>query len=270
MLIQRIGDLNNVGEPVRHGTCDDAGIRFYNTYSLQFDGVDEFVDCGNGASLSPEYNTPFTLSVVYRYPGGGGTYQTLTGKRRGAAGNRRGYSMLLRADLIRLYCALTSVSSTAEILVRYDNALIFDGNWHHLAFTYDGSGNANGVSVYFDGAPVVSTIQTNSLGTNTIVHNEPFQIGCSGDSGSEERHFVGDINCTSLIDGELAAAQIAEMWTSSKRQNLQATTMRGSLRGWWQMGNYRYSFPTVPDDSGNGNNGTMNNMEVADRITAAP
>ena len=43
----------------------------------------------------------------------------------------------------------------------------------------------------------------------------------------------------------------------------------GDLIGWWRMGDSA-TYPTIPDDSTNSNNGTMTNMSADDIVQDIP
>jgi hypothetical protein len=55
--------------------------------------------------------------------------------------------------------------------------LPLDGQWRHVFFTYDGSGNASGVKIYVDGRPVAMHIVSDTLGKATIRTQAPLQLG---------------------------------------------------------------------------------------------
>ena len=54
---------------------------------------------------------------------------------------------------------------------------IDDGNWHHIFFTYDGSGRAAGVKIYVNGALVPTRIVSDTLNHATIRTKAPMQLG---------------------------------------------------------------------------------------------
>jgi hypothetical protein len=52
-----------------------------------------------------------------------------------------------------------------------------DGRWRHIFFTYDGSGSACGIRIYVDGAPVKTTVASDTLARKTIRTPAPMQLG---------------------------------------------------------------------------------------------
>ena len=81
------------------------------------------------------------------------------------------------------------------------------GQWHHVAATYDGTGNPEGVKVYIDGAAV----ETQSVGgkklTGTMKTDAPFRIG--GRFGSSG--FKGQVDEIHIYDRNLKPEEIT--WT---------------------------------------------------------
>ena len=84
-----------------------------------------------------------------------------------------------------------------------------DGNWHHVAATYDGSSSAAGVKLYVDGAEDTEVIQEDTLGTHSILNTSPFTIG-SRDSGGVP--FNGDIDEVEVFNRVLSASEVQTLY----------------------------------------------------------
>jgi len=63
------------------------------------------------------------------------------------------------------------------IRVSASQPLPLDGYWKYIFFTYDGSGNASGVRIYVNGAPVETKIVSDTLAHSTIRNQAPMQLG---------------------------------------------------------------------------------------------
>ena len=72
-----------------------------------------------------------------------------------------------------------SEDKTPLIAVRVSTAdpLPLDGHWKHIFFTYDGSGEASGVKIYVNGAPVKTKVVADTLAHSTIRTSAPMQLG---------------------------------------------------------------------------------------------
>ena len=62
------------------------------------------------------------------------------------------------------YLGVTIAAGSAYVLDVYSNATINDGNWHHVAFTANGSGN----QLYIDGVAAARTFYTGSTSTTAF------------------------------------------------------------------------------------------------------
>ena len=90
-------------------------------------------------------------------------------------------------------------------------AHINDGNFHHVAMTYDGSGSAAGVKLYVDGVEDTEVLQQDTLGANLITNSSPFTIG-SRDSGGVP--FNGDIDELQVSDTPLSGSDILAIFNA--------------------------------------------------------
>ena len=70
----------------------------------------------------------------------------------------------------------------------------------------------------------------------------------------------------SLFDDALTEAQVQAIYNSGTPTDLSGESY---LLGWWRMGDGD-SHPTITDQSSNGNDGTMTNMDSADITTDVP
>jgi len=69
------------------------------------------------------------------------------------------------------------LTPTESIRISSVDRLPLDGDWKHLFFTYDGSGKASGVKIYWDGALVATQVVSDSLDGKTIRTQAPMQLG---------------------------------------------------------------------------------------------
>ena len=69
--------------------------------------------------------------------------------------------------------------TTPLIAIKVSTAepLPLDGHWRHIFFTYDGSGKAAGVKIFVNGAPVATTVVSDTLAQSTIRTEAPMQLG---------------------------------------------------------------------------------------------
>ena len=73
----------------------------------------------------------------------------------------------------------------------------------------------------------------------------------------------------SVFDAELTQANITELYNLGDPTDVLTSTPNANLIGWWRMGDGA-TFPTIPDDSTNSNDGTMIDMVASDIRANAP
>jgi Protein of unknown function (DUF1553)/Protein of unknown function (DUF1549)/Planctomycete cytochrome C/Concanavalin A-like lectin/glucanases superfamily len=69
--------------------------------------------------------------------------------------------------------------TTPEVSIKVSTTepLPVDGRFKHIFFTYDGSGRAEGVKIYINGAPAATTVVSDTLAGATIRSHTPLQLG---------------------------------------------------------------------------------------------
>jgi hypothetical protein len=103
------------------------------------------------------------------------------------------------------------------------NKPLFDGNWHHLAFTYDETGST--IKVYFDGAevPLPSGAAGNFAGlgklkltnaTNLVVGGWNKHAGISGPTDGWINGFTGKMDQFRLYGKALSASEVQALYNS--------------------------------------------------------
>ena len=95
---------------------------------------------------------------------------------------------------------------TSSRLTRNSSGVtVGDGEWHHVAVTYDGSRDIAGIKHYFDGVETAYGFNTDTLGANTATNNEPLRIG-----RGHGAYFDGDIDDVRVWNLVLTADEILD------------------------------------------------------------
>lgn len=243
--------LRNGTRAVPEIIAGGGGGGFTNTYSLDFDGIDDYVDTGitttgtNNVSTSCWINTTETFAY------------TLSRCAFGGSDNTFGANYTLG----RLGSAF---SSPNDMKVRVFNTLgstkLNDGNWHNIIYTYDYTSKE--VKVYVDGNTTPEISATVSLFTSKKI-----AIGWNGVTSSY--HFEGNIDECALWYSVLGASDVSAIYNSGTPTDLSDL----SPVGWYRMGDnatWDGSNWTLVDQGSGGNNGTSVNMTESDRVEDVP
>ena len=119
-----------------------------------------------------------------------------------------------------------------------------DGDWHHVAMTYEpGGSNAH---LYLDGVLYATT----TYGTVTPT-SEPLMIGDFDDDGSHPQNFPGDIADVRIWDDIRTAQEISD------NRSTDLTGNEAGLVGHWKLDEGQGT--TANDNSATANNGTLQN-----------
>lgn len=211
---------------------------FTNTKSIALDGVDDFVICGNDASLQP---SNFTICLWVKTDNNNSN-RTFIHNGAGAFGSSR-MGFLVQQSFGNYYFRIGNGSVNTTV---FNGGLIVD-TWQFLTLSYDGVNMKSYLNAVLQDTAAVSNI---TYGTDSTWN--PFYIGrTSGNS----QYFSGEIDEVSLFNSELSASDITSIYNSGVPNDLTSL----SPVSWWRCGDGDTS-PTLTDNGSGGNNGTMTNF----------
>jgi len=149
----------------------------------------------------------FTLAASVKRPASAPAGMIMS--KSGGAPHLRGWSLSLRSGSRQLEFILRRSQSNPNnrrLYVRTKPGLLADlSEWTHLAVTYDGSADANGVAFYVDGQLVPGYATTDNLeAADSTVNDRPFNIGGRNDAGS----YVGGIRDVAIWGRAVSASEI--------------------------------------------------------------
>ncbi len=241
-----------------------GGDSYKNVYSLDFDGVDDFVTMGDSNTFSFGDGTddsPFSYSFWIN-----AVDVTNSGLINKDASSNEEYHALISSGnrfRYRLYDNSTNGYIQAQINA---TANTWEGSWQHLVCTYDGSASASGITIYLNGSAPTQT--TSSNGEYTAMENTTAALNM-GRNERGSQYFDGKIDEVSLWNKELSEGEVTAIYNSGKPTDI---GKESGLLGWWRNGDKAGTsvYPTITDDSTNSNNGTMTNMASGDIVASVP
>ncbi len=247
----------HAGGVIKRFNIVDFGA-FTNTYSIDFDGVDDYVDISGSASVINEDLGSASMWVKLDTTGASITVFQ-------AAADTSNFIRLWYKDSDSTIRFQTKRGGTNNVTY-YAGGIEADGNWHHLALTWDSS--ANELKGYLDGVARGGTGTAAGSWSGSLAHVDIGKLATADSS-----YWVGNIDEVGIWDSVLTAAEITEIYNSGTPLSLLKDSgdysSSGDLIGWWRMGDSA-TYPTIPDDSTNSNNGTMTNMSADDIVQDIP
>ena len=222
----------------------------YSPYALDFDGINDYLDCGNNNSL--QATTALSISAWIKYTSDTAYFRFIVSRRDSANTNYQFYLLNTTGGSKQLrFVSSGGLNSTGSVTVN---------NWHHVAVTANG-GN---ISFYIDGQPAgTGTI----AGINSLADKD-FIIGNIPVAGVFE--FPGSISNVAFWNTALTSTQVTEIYNEGVPGNLHNFSGTAPV-SWWQLGS-NSSFNTnwtCLDEIGTNNAvsaGSMTNDDIVDGV----
>ena len=209
---------------------------FSNTQSIELDGIDDYVACGNGASL--QITGALTISAWVKMSSTSGQSQDcLISKDNGSS--QRSYTLWGKTSFSSSPIAYIWNGGTNYSVQATTN--IEDDNWHHVMLVYIPS---TSLSIYVDGT--LENTNTTSIPSSINNANTNINIGRFGN---------GTFALTGNID-EVAVWNSDQSSIASAIGSSPVDLSSYSPVSWWRF----EGTGTTATDSGSGaNNGTLTN-----------
>jgi hypothetical protein len=202
---------------------DSAGSSFENLYSMAFDGVDDYIDCGNISALNGVTEATW---MGWFNRGGSGSYYIFGTWGTGATTKQ--FTALQTASTMTVYMANSGGTQKGMNLINYSFST---STWYHLAFVYNEAeaSNADKMKVYVNGALQTNTISGSAL-TSLNSSIASFEIGKLG--GYTANKFNGKIDEVAIFTSALSPSDISAIYNSGVPDDLTSY----SPTAWYRMG----------------------------------
>ena len=222
----------------------------FSRKSIELDGVDDFVNCGNQSNLNFSADDAFSLSVWFKK----GTQTGFAGsllRKQEPSGLFSGYNMYILDD--KVHFRLREDGSRFHQII--DNNTHPLNTWVHYVATYDGSrtGSGGGLNLYKNGTLLTNVTRSGNFSSGTGQSNEILGIGGDTSLG----YLNGNIDEVAIWDSELSASDVTAIYNSGVPNDISSL----SPLSWWRCGDGDTS-PTLTDNGSGGNNGTMTNFST--------
>lgn len=207
-----------------------------NTYSMQFDGVNDYIDLGN--ILNFERTDAFSISA-WCYFDATGTMSIFSKLENTAP--FRGYSLFQSSTSVLNFYLTNDNSPSNRIAVYANLPSPTTSAWKHIIVTYDGSSNASGVNFYVNGSVLSKTISIDTLSA-TIITSTNANIGAR--AGASE-FFNGKIDEVAIWNTALSSDAVQEIYDATNNNTGKALdlntdsgnyTNSSSLQYWNRLG----------------------------------
>ena len=241
-----------------------GGTSFASTKSFTFDTNTDFISMGDVLDISNDGTQAFSFSAWFKTTDT--ATQVLIGKQLNTT-PFNGYNISLKNNKINFFLGTTSLNARIQGSSPTLTS-ITDGNWHHVAVTYDGSQAISGFKIYFDNASqsITTTFNNTPSGVAGSAH---FMIGARGTTSSNTLRFDGNLDELSYFTSELSASDINSIYGTGVPNDISSL----NPVGWWRMGeeaNYAGGTWTLTDQGSGGNDGTSTTFPAPSIIPPVP
>ena len=245
-------------------TTFSTDVPLFDNKSFEYDGVNDYLDCGNDSSLNFSADDSFSFSVWFKKGSDSGS-NTVFSKGLGAI-NYDGYYMFVLADYV--YFRIRHNNSNFHEIKDNDTHPL--NTWVHYLVTYDGSRSAlgGGLNLYKDGTLLTNVSRSGNFSSGSGQTIANFGIGARIiDSAA---HFNGKIDEVSVFNSELSQSDVTSIYNGgvSSDLNLLSTTPIS----WWreESGSWDGSKWTITDSGSEGNDAESISMTLESRSSDVP
>ena len=212
----------------------------FNTYSVAFDGVSDYVECGNDSSLQP--TDEFSVSSWIKSAVVGNSVSNFPW-------SKIYFRMQILGNSGRIGFIVYRSSGQLTSLYTPTGTSYSDGNWHHVVTTFKQS-DINRYKIYVDGELKAETTGYNSP---VFASSNSFKIG-TNNFGTTDMN--GNIDEVAFWKTKLTLTDVENIYNSGVPNDISSY----NPISWWRMGdNDGGTGTTITDQGSGGNDGTLNN-----------
>jgi len=217
------------------------GASFTNVYSTEFDGVDDYVDCGHISDI--QNASKVTISFWVKIDDT--SFRILLGQNL-VAGTDVFQLYYWGADTLYIWIKSGNVGTVSWVDT---SAIVNIGQWYNFTIVFDGTqSNDDRCKLYINGGSDVIT-NRGTMPTTFVNSTESFLIG-RGTNG----YFDGNMDEVAVFNSALSSSDVTAIYNSGVPNDLSSYS---SLVSWWRF--EEGSGTTAIDSGTGGNDGTLVN-----------
>lgn len=170
--------------------------------SFQFDGVDDYIDVPTTDNIN--FTSAFTFSIWFKTTSAASMITS-----HGTSSIK--YFIQWTGSSNRIRLRIYDGTNTAVTIDNFPSQDFDDGNWHHLAFTTDGTTSSNKVIIYLNGQELSNKGTLANTGIKSVTGS--MKIGALNDGSNA---FDGNIGPVHAYNRALSANEILHNYNSLK------------------------------------------------------
>ena len=234
-------------------TSMDAGSDYVTGYNgastaLDFDGSNDRVVFPNSSSIdiTDAVTVSFWVNKTSHIDWSGLVYMANTGTDIGGSFSQYGLYITNESKIA------TNFGNGSGAGGSYSTTVLSNSVWYHVAATYDSAGS---IYLYINGQQEGSSSSPGGLNSDSysleLGHDIRFPVA--------QRHFNGKLDEVRIFNRVLSPSEISNLYTNTANARVQSHD-KSNLVGYWSFEDATGT--TATDFSGNGNTGTLTNMDA--------
>lgn len=263
--VQGVGSLITVESAPRQAfdnIWDDRTTLFpaaayTNTYSVIFDGVNDYITCGNNYTF--EISQAFSVSMWVK-PNNLAATRCLVSK---CSNDANVYGWNIQHIIVTGAIQLQMRSSGGTFPIHAFTSALTAGVWQHVVVTYAGGSNINGARCYRNS--VIGDTPASSSLTGTFANTANFTLGARNTAFP----YSGHMDEVMVWNKALSQAEVTELYNGGTPFDPIDHSAYGNLLSYWRMGDGD-TYPTIFDNDTGGADGTMTNMTAGSIVADVP
>ena len=229
--------------------ANEASSGFTNTYSVDFDGTDDYMD--TGSTFESTFQSDHSVSFWAKDAAGNQVFAGQQGT------NRYYYQTNLGVVRLLYYTASGNISNIGTIAHGTD--------WFHCVGTIEQDGSNIVSKLYINGTLDNTASVAGAMSGHTSSIN--WVLGKRNRPGSSELNFSGNLDEFAIIPSALSASDVTAIYNSGVPADISSY----SPVAWYRMGdNNGGTGTTITDQGSGGNDGTLTNGPTFHDLSTAP
>ena len=216
-----------------------------NTYSIEVDGTNDYVDCGNVTATNGVSNASW--SFWFKLDNNSNAQMAISQWNNSSSTNQM-YVYLIGSSRIDVHLAGIVVFRDATTVS------LSTGTWYHFVAVYDGSLTGSNIcKAWLNNTPLTNSQSPSTIANLKTVTNS-FEMG----RRPTGQYLDGKIDEVAIFTSSLTPTNVASIFNSGTPTNLTTSGISGLAHYWRNGDNDGGSGTTVTDQQGS-KNGTLTN-----------
>ncbi|MEA2097706.1 MAG: LamG domain-containing protein, partial [Patescibacteria group bacterium] len=195
-----------------HGTSGNAGSfatdrMGQSDEAMSFNGTNDYVDCGNDASLSQT-----SIISMFGWVNGGGNQVAKTFIGQWDIGiNQRSFSIRTQSDKLEVLLSDDGAYNSEHKKLYRSSIVVFDDLWHYVGFTF----NAGTLKLYVDGVEDTNPTKIYDDAITTLHDSTAdLNIGCALNNNVPTNYFNGSMSDVRIYNRALSEGEVGRLYES--------------------------------------------------------